>query len=383
MSSPVHQASNLDEAIKYAPPWARDDARLATLVPDSAKVEWPPRSRRLAAAGRGFSGDVAARELQRQVGLHPEKVPEPIKVRSERSGVRLALRICAAIGAAAIAAGAIVVVPALRSGANAEALGSAIMALVVGGGKQDQLAVAAPEPRLLVRDDRGETNDTLSVGVVIDGNRAGVGVVLSGLAPGTQLSAGSPLGISGWRLDAGQLEGLEIRPPHDFIGVMNVAVDLRLQGDRLADSKTLRLEWVARPQIAPPAAAPQVQAPVPAPQPQAPAVVLQAQAPAEPPTVALRLDAAEIAILVKRGQDTLNNGDVVAARLLLQRAASAGSADGALALAQSFDPAVIGRLGAVGVVADAAKAREWYQKAAHLGSSAAAQQVANFQQKRE
>ena len=33
MSSPVHQASKVDEAIKYAPPWVRDDARLATLVP--------------------------------------------------------------------------------------------------------------------------------------------------------------------------------------------------------------------------------------------------------------------------------------------------------------------------------------------------------------
>jgi hypothetical protein len=374
MSSPVQQASNLDQAIKYAPPWARDDARMATLVPDSAKIEWPPRSRRPVAAGRGFSGDLAARELQRQVRLDPEKVPEPVKVGKERSRARLALRICAAIGAAAIAAGAIVTVPLVRSGANAEVLGSAIMALVVGGVKQDQLAAAIPEPRLLLRDDRGDTNEILPVGIEIDGSRAGVEVVLSGLAPDTQLSAGSPLGISGWRLDADQLDGLQIRPPRDYVGAMNVMVDLRLPGDRLADSKELRLEWAARPQI-PPAA---VVAPAVAPTataPQAP--------PAEPQTAALHLDPAEIAILLKRGQDALNNGDLVAARLLLQRAATAGSADGTLALAQTFDPAVIGRLGAVGVVADAAKAREWYQKAARLGSGLAAQQVANFQQKTE
>ena len=97
----------------------------------------------------------------------------------------------------------------------------------------------------------------------------------------------------------------------------------------------------------------------------------------------MHLDPAEVAILLKRGQDSLKNGDLVAARLLLQRAAAAGSADGAFALAQTFDPAVIARLGAVGVVPDAAKAREWYQKAAHLGSGLAAQQVANFQQKTE
>ena len=374
MSSPVQQASNLDEAIKYAPPWVRDDARMATLVPDSAKIEWPPRSRRPVAAGRGFSGDLAARVLPRQVRLDPEKVPEPIKVGKERSGARLALRICAAIGAAAIAAGAIVTVPLIRSGANAEVLGSAIMALVVGGGKQDQLAATTPEPRLLLRDDRGETNEILPVGIEIDGNRAGVGIVLSGLAPDSQLSTGSPLGVSGWRLDADQLEGLQIRPPRDFVGAMNLMVDLRLPGDRVADSKGLRLEWVARTKIQPAAAVAPAAAP-PATVPQTP--------PAEPQTAALHLDPAEIAILLKRGQDTLNNGDLVAARLLLQRAAAAGSADGALALAQTFDPAVIGRLGAIGVVADAAKAREWYQKAARLGSGLAAQQVANFQQKTE
>ena len=373
MSSPVQQASNLDEAIKYAPPWARDDARLATLVPDTAKIEWPPRSRRPVAAGRGFSGDLAARELQRQVRLDPVKVPEPVKVGNERSGARLALRICAAIGAAAIAAGAIVTVPLVRSGANAEVLGSAIMALVVGGGKQDQMAVATPEPRLLLRDDRGDTNEILPVGIEIDGNRAGVGIVLSGLAPDSQLSAGSALGVSGWRLDADQLEGLQIRPPRDYVGAMNLMVDLRLSGDRLADSKGLRLEWVARPQIQP--AAVVAPAAPPATLPQAPA--------AEPQTAALHLDPAEIAILLKRGQDALNNGDLVAARLLLQRAAAAGSADGALALAQTFDSIVIGRLGAVGVAADAAKAREWYQKAARLGSGLAAQQIANFQQKTE
>jgi hypothetical protein len=275
-------------------------------------------------------------------------------------------------------AGAIVTVPLVRSGASAEVLGSAIMALVVGGGKQDQLAAATPEPRLLLRDDRGDTNEILPVGIEIDGNRAGVGIVLSGLAPDSRLSAGSPIGIGRWRLDADQLEGLQIRAPRDYVGPMNLMVDLRLPGDRLADSKELRLEWAARPQIQPAAVVAPAAAP-PATSPQAPPAEPQTQT----QTAALHLDPAEIAILLKRGQDTLNNGDLVAARLLLQRAAAAGSADGALALAQTFDPAVIGRLGAIGVAADAAKAREWYQKAARLGSGLAAQQVANFQQKTE
>jgi hypothetical protein len=92
----------------------------------------------------------------------------------------------------------------------------------------------------------------------------------------------------------------------------------------------------------------------------------------------LRLDSEEIAILVKRGKDLLANGDLAAARLLLRRAAEAGSAEGAFTLGTTFDPAVLHRLGAIGAAPDLAQARQWYQRAAELGSSAASQQLAGL-----
>jgi hypothetical protein len=92
----------------------------------------------------------------------------------------------------------------------------------------------------------------------------------------------------------------------------------------------------------------------------------------------LRLDSEEIAILIKRGKDLLADGDLAAARLLLRRAAEAGSAEGALTLGTTFDPTVLQRLGAIGAMADLAKARQWYQRAAELGSSAASQQLAGL-----
>jgi hypothetical protein len=101
--------------------------------------------------------------------------------------------------------------------------------------------------------------------------------------------------------------------------------------------------------------------------------------PAPPPPPApktLQLAADEIATLVKRGKDALSSGDLAAARLLLRRAAEAGNADAALALGATFDPLVIRRIGAIGAEPDAARARQWYQKAAALGSSAAAQPLA-------
>jgi hypothetical protein len=91
-----------------------------------------------------------------------------------------------------------------------------------------------------------------------------------------------------------------------------------------------------------------------------------------------RLDDAEIAVLIERGKDFLKNGDFSSARLLLRRAAEGGSADAAMALATTFDPVVLARLGAIGATADIAKAREWYQRAVELGSTAASQQLAKL-----
>ena len=106
------------------------------------------------------------------------------------------------------------------------------------------------------------------------------------------------------------------------------------------------------------------------------------QRPAAPGPSAPRASAAspapdreEVAALVARGQTYLANGDVVSARLVFRRAAEAGDAPAALALGGTFDPMVLRSLGVIGVVADAAQARNWYQKAAELGSREAPQRI--------
>ncbi|HTV36019.1 MAG TPA: SEL1-like repeat protein [Xanthobacteraceae bacterium] len=100
--------------------------------------------------------------------------------------------------------------------------------------------------------------------------------------------------------------------------------------------------------------------------------------PATKPAVASSspaLGSEEVARLVERGKSYLNDGDIASARLLLGRAAEAGSAEAALTLGSTFDPRVIQQLGAIGVSADPAQARAWYQKAARLGSPTAARQL--------
>jgi hypothetical protein len=113
-------------------------------------------------------------------------------------------------------------------------------------------------------------------------------------------------------------------------------------------------------------------------------IAIKTPAPAPPaagsPVAAIKpaLAPDEIATLVKRGNAFMTDGDVVAARLLLQRAAEAGNAEAALALGASFDPLIIKQARAIGVQTDAAQARQWYEKAAELGSDVASKQLANL-----
>ena len=88
----------------------------------------------------------------------------------------------------------------------------------------------------------------------------------------------------------------------------------------------------------------------------------------------------ELASLVKRAQGFINAGDFSAARLLLRRAAEAGSAEAALALGATFDPDFLRKSRAVGIDPDVGRARQWYRKAVDLGSPVAAKQLDSLPQ---
>ncbi|UFW49819.1 MULTISPECIES: hypothetical protein [Bradyrhizobium] len=107
---------------------------------------------------------------------------------------------------------------------------------------------------------------------------------------------------------------------------------------------------------------------------QAPAPV--AAQPAPPPPEPVRtLDADTLAGLMTRARSLIGVGDIAAARLLLERAANARDATAALLLAQTYDPAVLGTSDARTVIGDASTARDWYQRAASLGSAEARQRL--------
>lgn len=110
---------------------------------------------------------------------------------------------------------------------------------------------------------------------------------------------------------------------------------------------------------------------------------VQAQAPVAepltPPEPVRTLDADTLAGLMARARSLMTVGDIAAARLLLERAANSQDATAAFLLAQTYDPAVLGTSDARRIAADATAARDWYQKAATLGSAEARQRLAQLQ----
>jgi hypothetical protein len=97
-----------------------------------------------------------------------------------------------------------------------------------------------------------------------------------------------------------------------------------------------------------------------------------AVAPAAPPPSFPPLDASEIAARLKLGADLMAAGDITAARTMFMRVVEAGDAAGAFALAETYDPAVLGAMRLRGgITPDSEQARRWYERAREMGSDAA------------
>jgi hypothetical protein len=71
--------------------------------------------------------------------------------------------------------------------------------------------------------------------------------------------------------------------------------------------------------------------------------------------------------LIARARTFLDQGNISAARIVLERAVLMGSALASFTLAETYDPLVLSRWGTYGTVGDATKARELYEKAYSSG----------------
>lgn len=173
-----------------------------------------------------------------------------------------------------------------------------------------------------------------------------IDVVIVGLATGSVLSLGKPDGPNRWRLSAKDLNSVMILPPRGFVGVMDLILELRLANDNMVDRKGLLLEWSHNSALATAVFPPR------------------------------QIEAAEIELMVKSGLEFMGNGNIAAARMMFQPAAEAGDAVAAFALAETYDPSVLKKLGAKGgITSDVTLANTWYEKARALGSTLARERL--------
>ena len=84
------------------------------------------------------------------------------------------------------------------------------------------------------------------------------------------------------------------------------------------------------------------------------------------PTAAEAKGGPEATRLIARASALLGQGDIGAARIVLERASETGSAKASFMLAETYDPAILSAWGTYGTRGEVTKARELYAKA-HAG----------------
>jgi len=230
-------------------------------------------------------------------------------------------------------------------------------------------------PRLVVRlNSTSAAGDAVSLGVQVSGEAVGLAVEISGLPAGTTISSGRPMAAGRWRILAAEVGNATIQPPPGFSGAFGFTVELRLTDDTVIDRRSSRLEWM--PSAAPVPIGSAHDKPISdtsigqATAASVPAEQDSRRGAAKPP-----LDREHTEILIGRSQKLVSEGDIGAARTLLQHAAEAGDARAALALGGTYDPIMLAILQARGVAADISLARDWYKKASELGSPEAEERL--------
>jgi hypothetical protein len=101
----------------------------------------------------------------------------------------------------------------------------------------DRLSRNEPaRPKLIVESSRAVVGEPAPLGIALRGNADEDGVVIiRGLIPGMELSAGRSMANAAWQLPAKDLSFAWIAPPPDFVGSADLVAELRLSNDKIVD----------------------------------------------------------------------------------------------------------------------------------------------------
>jgi hypothetical protein len=99
-------------------------------------------------------------------------------------------------------------------------------------------------PKLVVEPTLGVPGEPVPIGLSLRGRANDAVVILRGLVPGMELSAGSAVTGGTWQLSATDLSYAWIAPPKDFVGSADLIAELRLSNEQIADRQTIHLQWM-------------------------------------------------------------------------------------------------------------------------------------------
>jgi TPR repeat protein len=335
-------------------------------------------------AGRTFSGDRAFLTLQRQLALRPDRVPDP-PLEATSNLLAPIIKGSAAVALAALVAAVLVWLPSARRNAN-ETKQSGDLSIPIAKNVKSaemQSAPVTPPPFIQTPDValRGMPNPKPETAPA-------AGNPLSGPASNSRTStvtSGPASGTTSTSEGAAELTNDEIATllsrGKDFFNNGDV-VSARLLFRRAAAAGNAEAAFVLGRTFDPVVAD---QMGIIGIKPGIASARWWYERAAELGSFAASQEltrlqpSSEIATLLSRGKDFFNNGDVVSARLLFRRAAAAGNAEAAFVLGRTFDPVVADQMGIIGIKADIAGARRWYERAAELGSPAASQELARLE----
>jgi hypothetical protein len=203
---------------------------------------------------------------------------------------------------------------------------------------------------------------------------------IRGLPPTMALSDGHSIAPGSWAVPIAALPNLKITLPAVAPGKSEISITLvGSDGSVLAEAKSVLVVAASSPQDgraqskseSPPVSILRAGAPLQADTPER----TGAQIPPDRPDKLTPEQRERALRLVRRGDEQLTEGGIAQARLLYERAAEAGLAQGAMSMAATYDAAELGRLGVRGLQPDRAAAMRWYERARQLGAAEAEQRL--------
>ena len=230
-ASPVERdaaSEDIREICPIAPPTVPEIASAVSMVAGAGVANIDLRSPKV----RPVEANVASKNMRGRWLLDRDPAPQRMWIG----------KLSFVFSLAAIVFGAALLVPLNEVRTDAGGIAAVVSPLVV----DNRSELFVQPARLVVQSERGFADEPIPLGVSLVDATGEESLTLIGLVTGSRLSVGTPLGSTGWQLSARTIGNAFIYAPNDFVGVMDVVIDLRSASNQPMDVQVVRFEWIRK-----------------------------------------------------------------------------------------------------------------------------------------